>query len=67
MELGLAPRTLSVWTRDYLRTTWREAAGLGAWEPILELALRVVGYASVEVRASPRRATLRISGPYTIN
>lgn len=48
MDLGMAARTLSIWTRDYLQTTWRLAVGLGAWEPVLERALRVAGYVSME-------------------
>lgn len=64
LQLGLAPRTLSIWTRDYLQTHWQTAISLGAWEPVTELALRVAGYTSEEKECSeaPRR---RVSGPHS--
>ncbi|MGH7583263.1 MAG: hypothetical protein ACREL5_08575 [Gemmatimonadales bacterium] len=40
-------KTLSGWCRRYFNADWREVAGFGAWEPVLELALREAGYVTI--------------------
>lgn len=63
MDLGMAPRTLSVWVRDYLESNWQTAVRLGAWEPIVERVLRVAGYVAAEAGQAISGPKRRVSGP----
>lgn len=54
LALGVAPRTLSLWTGRFLQTPWRGALALVCWEAMLEKGLRCAGYVAGDM--SVRRA-----------
>lgn len=59
LELGVAPRTLSLWTGRFLQLPWRRALALACWEATLESALRCAGYVTDHIPA--RRASGSLS------
>lgn len=58
-RLGTAARTLWLWSTNFAKLNWKDAVSLRAWEPVLEVTLRVHGLALDT--SIPRR---RISGDY---